>query len=103
MYNRKERRRIEKELGITKLLKVAPKEVKDVIIQKRREENEAMQKAWREEQESLARENEIQRYAKQLQFYTEELGHTHQEAEKILQEQRKKEEERKARKSKNVR
>jgi hypothetical protein len=101
MYNRKERRRIEKDLGITKLLKSAPKEVKDIILQKRKEENLAMQQAWKEEQEAAANEREVQRYAKQLQFYTETLGYTHQEAEKTLQEQRLKEEERAARKRKN--
>ena len=100
MYNRKERRKIEKDLGIIKLLKVAPKEVKDMIIQKRREENEAMQRAWREEQEAIARENEVQRYAKRLQFYTE-MGHTQQEAEEILQKERSKEEARAARKRKS--
>lgn len=100
MYNRKERRKIEKDLGIIKLLKVAPKEVKDMIIQKRREENEAMQRAWREEQEAIARENEVQHYAKRLQFYTE-MGHTQQEAEEILQKERSKEEARAARKRKS--
>ena len=101
MYNRKERRRIEKELGIAKLLKVAPKEVKDVLIQKRKEENEAMQQAWRDEQEALANEREVQRYAKQLQFYIEEMGYTQKEAEETLQKQRILAEERALRKKKN--
>ena len=101
MYNRKERRRIEKELGITKLLKVAPKEVKDHLLQKRKEENLAMQQAWKEEQEALANEREIQRYAKQLQFYTEELNYSQKEAEEIIKKQRLAEEERALRKKKN--
>jgi hypothetical protein len=101
MYNRKERRRIEKELGITKLLKSAPKEVKEQLLQKRKEENLAMQQAWKEEQDALANEREIQRYAKQLQFYTEELNYSHKEAEEIIKKQRLLEEERALRKKRN--
>jgi len=98
MYNRKERRRIEKELGIAKLLKHAPKDVKDILLQKRKEENLAMQQAWKEEQESIANEREVQRYAKQLQFYMEEMDLTQKEAEETIQKQRLIEEERALRK-----
>ncbi len=99
MYNRRERRRIEKELGITKLIKEGPREIREQLIKQRNEESLAMQREWREQQEAIAREEEIQRYAKTLQLYTE-MGYTVEEAEAKISEITKKDEERAMRKRK---
>lgn len=99
MYNRRERRRIEKELGISKLIKEGPKDISELLLNKRKEESLAMQKEWQEQQEAIAREEEIQRYAKSLQLYTDQ-GYTIQEAESKITELSKKDEERTMRKRK---
>ncbi|MFM2010305.1 MAG: hypothetical protein RLZZ479_696 [Bacteroidota bacterium] len=101
MYNRKERRKIDKQLGINKLLKIAPKELKEKLLQKRKEESLAIQKDRKENLEAIAIENEIQLYTKRLQFYIEKMGYTQEKAEQILLNEKLKDEEREARKKKN--
>jgi hypothetical protein len=99
MYNRRERRRIEKELGITKLIKEGPREIREQLLKQRQEESLALQREWREQQEAIAREEEIQRYAKTLQLYTD-MGYTVEEAEAKILEITKRDEERAMRKRK---
>lgn len=100
MYNRKERRKLDKQLGLNKFLKTAPKELKEKLLQKRKEESLAIQKERKENLETIARENEVQLYAKRLQFYIEKMGYTQEDAEQILQKEKLIEEERAARKKK---
>ena len=100
MYNRRERRRIEKELGISKLIKEGPREIKEILLKKRKEESLALQKERQENLEATAREEEVQRYARTLQLYTEELGYSVEEAEKKIEAQRIIDEERAMRKRK---
>lgn len=97
MSNRRERRRIDKALGVFKAIKNASKEEKAVMLAKLKEVNDAIKKDWTEEQETLRQEEEVQRYAKALQFQIE-LGKTHEEAEAFLQKERELEESKRAKK-----
>lgn len=85
MSNRKERRKIDKELGIFKAIKRAPnKEAREEILIKRRELNDAIKKQQQDIFDSQRKEQEIEIYTKSLQFYMG-LGNTQKEAEEIIE------------------
>lgn len=97
MYNRKERRKIEKELGIFKLIKKGPKDVREELLRQRKEEAQAIIQQRKEEQETLRLAREADQYAKSLQYLMEQ-GYDQKEAESILQERIQRDEERAAKK-----
>jgi SOS response regulatory protein OraA/RecX len=97
MYNRRERRKIEKDLGILKLIKKGPKEVRDELLRQRKEEVQALIQQRNEEQETLRLAREADQYARSLQFLMEQ-GYNQKEAESILDERRQRDEERAAKK-----
>jgi len=97
MYNRRERRKIEKELGIFKLIKNGPKDVREELLRQRKEEAQAIIQQRNEEQETLRLAREADQYARSLQFLMEE-GYSQKEAESILSERRQRDEERAAKK-----
>ena len=100
MYNRRERRNLEKKLKIHRLLKTAPKDIKEEILAKRAEHSKACQAQFVERQEAYDKEYLGEWYSKRLRFYTEAMGHSLENAEKILEREMNDDEKRREKKKK---
>jgi hypothetical protein len=100
MYNRKERRTLEKKLKINRLLKTSSKDAKEEILAKRAEHSKACQEQFVARQEAYDKEYLEEWYSKRLRFYTEAMGHSLEEAEKIVEREMVNDEKRREKKKK---